>query len=339
MSESSISRRAARKQAINSRSREGSSNRAVGENEGGDEEEGVAMTETKPGYDDAKASLSSNRDDKRTDRESAAGGGSGDSLAESKNDSNSGREGRRRNRNEGAAADRENEDLEAGNGKPEVNTTYGPLRVLEPIRQDPIKNLVAYKKKKMERLTADALPEVHFVGQIVSGQGLIGDVSEGATCRWKVDAGKAWELLGGEGQGQTQVSYCRHRETEVIPFNHPIDLHFAEAGLQGWGAPRLSFQVYRVDMFGRKLLQGYGFEHLPMTPGVHRMEVKLWRPSGTAEQELDSFMLGRTPALVSHEPLYESAWRERCRLVTVAAGKVLIDVMVVTRNADKVGLD
>ena len=69
-----------------------------------------------------------------------------------------------------------------------------------------------------------------------------------------------------------------------------------------------------------------------MTPGPHRLEVNLWRPTGTAEQELDSFMLGRTPALVNHEPLYESAWRERCRLVTVAAGKVFVDIIVVTET-------
>lgn len=84
---------------------------------------------------------------------------------------------------------------------------------------------------------------------------------------------------------------------------------------------------------------GYAFEHLPTTPGAHRMEVNLWRPVGSPEQELDSFLLGRVPALVSHEPLYESAWRERCRLVTTAAGKVFLDLFVVTRNMQRVGLD
>jgi hypothetical protein len=62
------------------------------------------------------------------------------------------------------------------------------------------------------------------------------------------------------------------------------------------------------------------------------MEVNLWRPVGSPEQELDAFLLGRVPALTSHEPLYESAWRERCRLVTETAGKVSIDVFVVARN-------
>lgn len=337
MSDPAPSRRAARKAAVNQRASRRSADRSPRDEEAGDVESGVAMTETKPGDDDAKGGNDgSNVDDKGTDRE-AAPGSSENSVAESKNDAAGGRRGRRA---QGGGGTGEGDDeLEDGKDNVENKTNYGPMKVLEPVRQDPIKLLKSYQKKRVDRLVANNLPEVHFVGQITGGTGLIADLSEGATCRWKVDAGKAWELLGGDGLGQTQVAYCRHRDSETVPFNHPIDLHFAQAGLQGWGAPRVSLQVYRVDLYGRKLLQGYGFEHLPMTPGVHRLEVNLWRPSGTPEQELDSYILGRTPALVNHEPLYESAWRERCRLVTVAAGKVYVEVMVVTRNADKVGID
>ena len=191
----------------------------------------------------------------------------------------------------------------------------------------------------MERLAAEQMPEIHYLGQIISGKGLLEDTSEGASIRWKVDTGKAWQILGGNQQGQTQVSYCRARDTEAIPFNHPIDLHFAEAGLQGWGAPRISFQCYRLDWTGRRILVGYGFEHLPTSPGHHRMEVNLWRSTGTRNQELEAYLLGRTPALVNHEPIYDSAWRERCRLVTVPAGTVHMEITVMTRNAKQAGLD
>ena len=62
----------------------------------GCEGEGLAMTETKPGDDDAKASVSSNMDDKggAAGDETAASGYDNNSLAESKNDSG-GRSGRR----------------------------------------------------------------------------------------------------------------------------------------------------------------------------------------------------------------------------------------------------
>jgi Ciliary basal body-associated, B9 protein len=65
----------------------------------------------------------------------------------------------------------------------------------------------------------------------------------------------------------------------------------------------------------------------------------MWRPVGTTEQELEAHLLGSTPALVSHAPIYESAWRERCRLVTVSAGKVIVDLFVITRFLDKQGVE
>ena len=77
-----------------------------------------------------------------------------------------------------------------------------------------------------------------------------------------------------------------------------------------------------------------------MAPGPQRVEVHLWRPSGSSpEQELASFLLGQTPALVSQDPIYETAWRERCRLVTVTAGKVFVDLFVVTRYLKQHGVD
>jgi hypothetical protein len=50
--------------------------------------------------------------------------------------------------------------------------------------------------------------------------------------RWKVEYGKAWQHLGGDTLGQTQIGYPQLLTSDNIPFNHPIDLHFAESGLQ-----------------------------------------------------------------------------------------------------------
>ena len=214
----------------------------------------------------------------------------------------------------------------------------GPLRILEPIRTDPIK-IGQQRRRRLERLATESMPEIHYVGQISSCLGLIKDPTEGACIRWKIDHGQSWEHLGGEIQGQTQMSYCQIKETEMLPLNHPIDVHFAEAGIQGFGGPRIAVQSYKMDWHGRRILIGYGFTHLPTSPGYHRLEVPLWRPSGNPEQELEAFLLGKTPALVSHEPLYESAWKERCRLVTVTAGKVFMEMYVVTRFSKKQGID
>lgn len=129
-----------------------------------------------------------------------------------------------------------NDDIEANHQELDRNkngstATLGPMKPLEPLRTDPIKALEA-RKRRLDRQAALSMPEVHFVGQIVSGVNLTSDSSEGAFVRWKIDHGKAWQYLGGDLLGQTQVAYCRARDTEALPFNHPIDVHFAEAGLQ-----------------------------------------------------------------------------------------------------------
>ena len=218
------------------------------------------------------------------------------------------------------------------------SVSMGPLRILEPVRTDPIK-VGQQRRRRLERLATESMPEIHYIGQIASCLGLIKDTTEGACVRWKIDYGQSWEHLGGDIQGQTQMSYCQIKETEMLPLNHPIDVHFAEAGLQGFGGPRIAMQSYKMDWHGRRILLGYGFTHLPTSPGYHRLEIPLWRPSGNQEQELEAFLLGKTPALISHEPLYESAWKERCRLVTVTAGKVFMDIYVVTRFSKQQGLD
>ncbi len=55
---------------------------------------------------------------------------------------------------------------------------------------------------------------------------------------------------------------------------------------------------------------------------------------GTVSQELDSFFLGRTPALVEEKPIYEAAWSERCRLMTAPAGQITMELFVLMRHMD-----
>jgi hypothetical protein len=54
---------------------------------------------------------------------------------------------------------------------------------------------------------------------------------------------------------------------------------------------------------------------------------------------MDSSYLGRVPALLTHEPIYDSAWDERCRLVTVPAGSVFLELFVMTRFMKKHNTD
>jgi hypothetical protein len=77
----------------------------------------------------------------------------------------------------------DNLDLESGLKVPlEKKMISEPLTVLEPARTDP---LVALKlrHKKLDRVQATLVPEIHLVGQVISGSGIIQDSTEGACCR------------------------------------------------------------------------------------------------------------------------------------------------------------
>jgi hypothetical protein len=233
--------------------------------------------------------------------------------------------------------DKRKEDDEGDENEPVVNEKQtfatGPMKVLEPIRSDPIK---AYQQraKRLERLAAAQLPEVHAVGQIKYGIGISCDLSEGVMCRYKVTCGEAWDLIGGNSVGQTQVVYPKLDLNEMLPLNHPLDMHLSQASFQSGGTPRITVQTYRLDVYGRRIMSGYGFAHIPTSSGHYNIEIPLWRPSGTPEQELAARYLGEVPSLVSAEPLFDSAWKERCRIVSQAAGKVFMDLYILTRNIE-----
>lgn len=64
----------------------------------------------------------------------------------------------------------------SGNGGEPVPKPY------EPIRTEPLKSMDT-RKRRLDRVTDDSIPEFHIVGQIKSGSGIVQDLTEGAFCR------------------------------------------------------------------------------------------------------------------------------------------------------------
>ena len=54
---------------------------------------------------------------------------------------------------------------------------------------------------------------------------------------------------------------------------------------------------------------------------------------------MESYLLGRVPALLSSDPIYETAWQDRERLMTTTAGTVVLQVNVLTRFMYKQNID
>ncbi|KAG8322360.1 B9 domain-containing protein 2 [Homalodisca vitripennis] len=117
------------------------------------------------------------------------------------------------------------------------------------------------------------MAELYAIGQIIGA-----DRFPRSTlfCKWSIFAGSGWKLIEGHKEGQTQID---NPDFENFTYwCHPVDVHYATKGIQGW--PKLHFQVYHYDEHGRSELCGYGVCHLPTSPGTHRLECCTWRPIG-----------------------------------------------------------
>ncbi len=119
------------------------------------------------------------------------------------------------------------------------------------------------------RSVAESIPEVHFIGEVCKGFGFPHQHSYSSSlssisCKWTVEWGDSFSLLAGECNDQTQYSLIDENDRTCI-WNHPIDLHFVSASMKGW--PRIIVQLWELDKYGRTLLVGFGFAHLPSIQG------------------------------------------------------------------------
>ena len=91
------------------------------------------------------------------------------------------------------------------------------------------------------------MAEVHLIGQLIGASEF---PNQSLFCRWSIQTGGAWAVIQGLKEGQTQVDCPVEGEQETTSFwSHPIDVHFATRGLQGW--PKLVVQVYHQDSYCR----------------------------------------------------------------------------------------
>ena len=141
------------------------------------------------------------------------------------------------------------------------------------------------------------MAELHIIGEITSGSGF---PHSSLFCKWGIHTGGAWKVLGGLKEGQSQVDDPAVGDT--AHFCHPIDVHYATRGLQGW--PKLWVQVFHQDGFGRNQLVGYGFSHVPSSAGSHTLEVVTWQPSGSIGDTLSQQFLGGGHQLKSTELIF-----------------------------------
>ncbi|CAN0133352.1 unnamed protein product [Ectocarpus sp. 6 AP-2014] len=205
------------------------------------------------------------------------------------------------------------------------------MREMGYIRK-PAVNELKNRRSLRDRVAAEGAPEVHFIGEISGAEGF----GSGISCRFRVEGGRHWTCLAGLEEGQTHVMHMDYGDT-FAPWNHPVDLHYTTKSIQGW--PRMMLQVWQLDTHGRNVLRGYGFRHLPSTPGFSEVSVPCWRPSGSMQEETAAFFLGITPRLTAEDAVFNRAWDQRCRLITLPAGTVWLQMHGLFRNLEDQGVD
>ncbi|CAM9602015.1 unnamed protein product [Ectocarpus sp. 13 AM-2016] len=205
------------------------------------------------------------------------------------------------------------------------------MREMGYIRK-PAVNQLKNRRSLRDRVAAERAPEVHFIGEISGAEGF----GSGISCRFRVEGGRHWTCLAGLEEGQTHVMHMDYGDT-FAPWNHPVDLHYTTKSIQGW--PRMMLQVWQLDTHGRNVLRGYGFRHLPSTPGFSEVSVPCWRPSGSMQEETAAFFLGVTPRLTAEDAVFNRAWDQRCRLITLPAGTVWLQMHGLFRNLEDQGVD
>lgn len=149
--------------------------------------------------------------------------------------------------------------------------------------------------------------------------------------------GNAWQVLEGQSEGQTQVDAGGDsaNSTTTTTWAHPIDLHLATRGIQGW--PKIVLEVWHRDALARCSILGYGLLDVPSQPGPKHLVCHTWRPLGTVVDKLATIFTGETLQLAEESLIYSA--RHRHNLTTESAGDVKIELNLIFKDFEKFGIE
>lgn len=178
------------------------------------------------------------------------------------------------------------------------------------------------------------MAELHIIGQILDAT----DFEDGSLfTKWSIQTGSCWRVLEGFNSGQTQLTIKRTVNSRArYPWSHPIDIHYATRGLQGW--PRIEFQIWGVDWLGKANISAYGFVNVPTQPGYHELTCSTWRPVGDFRRRVMDYITGYRMHLIDPSDIVSSGLN-RHAIQSISMGTVKVQLTVVLRGFDKYGLD
>ena len=139
--------------------------------------------------------------------------------------------------------------------------------------------------------------------------------------------GERWRLLTGVDRGETFYD-CSEHFSEMSAFEHPFDLHYVAGSISGW--PKLYAEVWSVDSHGRHSVVGYACLTFPTHPGHYELESFMWRPRGTASDQVSTFFLGGNPEIAYKNMVLSG--NDRFGLQCLSTGTLHVRVGVITKD-------
>lgn len=173
------------------------------------------------------------------------------------------------------------------------------------------------------------MAEVHIVGEIIGASGY---EFTSLFCKYSFEVGSNFRLIEGQISGQTHCDMPMEDEMAVL--THPLDVHYAVKGIDGW--PRIRLEVYGVDRYGRVEIAGYGCCLVPTAAGTHELRCSTWRPCGSLREQFKTFFFGGAPRLKFKELI--TTPDDRFRLQTEPAGDVLLRLSVLPKDMARYGV-
>lgn len=94
--------------------------------------------------------------------------------------------------------------------------------------------------------------------------------------------------------------------------------------------------MWSQDVHSRNDICGYGFCHVPTSPGLVTVECPCWLPEGTELQQVSSYFVGGAPRLKHEDIVYSPG--DRFRLMTKSTGVIHVHFQLVLKNFEKYGV-
>ncbi|XXQ36340.1 B9 domain-containing protein 1 [Plasmodiophora brassicae] len=153
-------------------------------------------------------------------------------------------------------------------------------------------------------------------------------------CRYSFRYGHDWTYMHGLEYGMSQIAKTSGASGGRFLWNYPIDLTMRSTNPSGW--PKLVVSVYGFNMFGKDVVRGYGFVHVPTTPGRHERHVRLYRPrSSSICQQVMAWIHGTPPEYFDSNFVAQGQGRDVTRVQSTGVVKVVFNV--VTKNMGAFG--